>query len=35
MEVVVEGDLLHQALVEAGGTMDELEGEILGFKFPS
>ena len=31
VEVVVEGDLLHQALMEAGGTMDELEN--FGSKF--
>ena len=32
---VVEGDLLHPAVVEAGETMDEMEGGIFGSKFSS
>ena len=35
MEEEVVGDLLHWIVVEAGGTMDELEGEIFGSKFSS
>ena len=36
VEVVeVEGDLLDRVVVEAGGTMDEVEGQIFGFRFPS
>ena len=29
------GDLLHWIVVEAGGTLDEMEGETFGSKFSS